>query len=198
LAYDSQRVSESDAETSELDPQVSPQPAWVETLLKVDRGVGTVEHVLLVLFLGTLIAMGAYQAIGRNFFNQSSVWSFEVLRYSVFFIAMTGAALSAQSKQIIRMDVLTRALSPRGRAYTRMATALFTIGACFFFAYAGWLLREALLDEKEFEVIRPATGVLAIPIGALAIAFHLGVQTIVMATTLARGELPPEEEQAVH
>jgi len=193
-------VSDREGETSsgEAESEATSHPSWVEALLKIDRGIGLAEQLLLCLFLGVLIGVGAYQAIGRNFFNKSPVWSFEVLRYSVFFIAMTGAALSAHTKQVIRMDVLTRALSPRGRAYSRIVTAVFTILVCIFFAYAGWTLREALLDEKEFSVIRPSTGVLAIPIGALLIAFHMLVQSIVMGTTLARGEIPVEDEQAVH
>ncbi len=176
----------------------SEDPGWVQTLLKIDRGVGLAEQSLLVLLLGTLIGIGAYQAIGRNFFNHSPVWSFEVLRYSVFFIAMTGAALSAHTKQVIRMDVLTRILSPRGRTYARIATALFTIFICCFLGYAGMKLRGAVLDESDYELIRPATGVLAIPIGMALIAFHMSVQIAVYAATLARGDLPEEDRQAVH
>lgn len=176
----------------------TPDPGWVQALLKVDRGAGLVEQSLLVLFLGALIGIGAYQAIGRNVFNSSPVWTFEVLRYSVFFIAMTGAALSAHTKQVIRMDVLTRILSPKGRSYARIATALFTIFICFFLAYSGMKLRGALLDEKDYEIIRPATGVLALPIGMMLIAFHMLVQIIVYGAALARGEVPREDRPAVH
>lgn len=191
-------MSDRSDNSTEAETDATPQPQWLQTLLRIDRGVGLAEQILLCVFLAVLIGVGAYQAIGRNFFNKSPVWSFEVLRYSVFFIAMTGAALSAHTKQVIRMDVLTRVLSPRGRAYTRIGTAVFTILVCLFFAYAGWTLREALLDEKEFSVIRPSTGVLAIPIGGLLIAFHMLVQAVEMTTALARGELPAEDEQAVH
>lgn len=180
------------------EPAASEDPGWVQTLLMVDRAIGRVEQSLLVLFLGSLIGIGAYQAIGRNFFNNSPVWTFEVLRYCVFFIAMTGAALSAHTKQVIRMDVLTRILPPKGRAYTRIVTALFTIFICFFLAYAALKLRGALLDERDYEFIRPATGVLAIPIGMGLIAFHMLVQITVYAVALARGELPEEDAQAVH
>ncbi len=191
-------MTENGADTPDTPDTPSGDPGWVRTLLKIDRGVGLAEQSLLVLFLGTLIGIGAYQAIGRNFFNKSPVWSFEVLRYSVFFIAMAGAALSAHTKQVIRMDVLTRLLSPKGRAYARIATAVFTILVCFFLAYAGMKLRGALLDERDYELIRPATGVLAIPIGTLLIAFHMTVQIIVYSAALARGEAPQEDAQAVH
>ena len=180
------------------EPAGSEDPGWIQVLLKVDRGVGLAEQSLLVLLLGTLICIGAYQAIGRNFFNKSPVWTFEALRYSVFFIAMTGAALSAHTKQVIRMDVLTRLLSPKGRAIARIITTVFTIFICFLLAYAGLKLRGALLDEKDYELVRPATGVLAVPIGAMLIAFHLLVQAVVFGATLARGEIPKEEGQAVH
>ena len=69
----------------------SDDPPWLLALLKIDRGVGLFEQGLLVALLAGLIAIGAFQAIGRNFFNTSPIWSFELLRYSVFFIAMTGA-----------------------------------------------------------------------------------------------------------
>lgn len=180
------------------DPPPAPTPGWLALLQRVDAAIGTAEQYALCALLAFLIALGAYQAIGRNFFNASPVWSFDALRISVFFIAMTGAALSAHTKQIIRMDVLTRILSPRGRALARIATALFTIAVCFFLAYAGWHLRTALLDEKDAAFLAPSTAVLALPIGALLIAFHLAVQSLAMTVAITRGELPEEEAQAVH
>jgi TRAP-type C4-dicarboxylate transport system permease small subunit len=176
----------------------SADPPWVLALLGIDRVVGLLEQAALVLLLGGLIFIGAYQAIGRNFFNHSNAWSFEVLRYSVFFIAMTGAALSAHTKQIIRMDVMTRVLSPRGRAYVRLLTAVFTVGICWLLFQAGLNLRDVLLDERDFALIPPSIGVLAIPGGALLIAFHVTIQQVVTVTRMARGELPNDDTQSVH
>lgn len=177
----------------------SNDPAWVQALLTVDRYIGLGEQALLVVFLVSLIAVGSYQAIGRNFLNLSPAWSFDALRYLVFFIAIFGAALSAHTKQVIRMDVLTRVLSPRGRAYARLTTGVFTIAVSLFLAYAFWHFRStALASETKYEFIPISTVALAMPIGMVLISFHILVQMIVMATTLARGEVPVEEEQAVH
>jgi TRAP-type C4-dicarboxylate transport system permease small subunit len=179
-------------------PTASNDPAWVRALLRVDRALGVGERVLVGLFLATLIGVGAYQAVGRNFFQHSPGWSFELLRYLVFFIALTGGALAAQGRQIINMDVLTRVLSPRGRAIANLATGAFTVAACVFLAYAGWRLRQGALLEERGELIRPATGVLALPIAALLMAFHVLVQNLQLAAMLARGEPPAPPQQAVH
>ncbi len=181
-------------------PPGSGNPVFVEVLLKIDRSIGFLEHVAVAVFLAMLVVVGSYTAIARNFLDSSPSWGDEVIRYSVFFIAMTGAALAAQTNQLIRMDVLTRALSPRGRAVARICTAAFTIAVCFVLAHAGQELREtALASEKSTaEFIEPVTAGLMIPVGALLIAFHVGVQMIELIAILARGETPPEETQSVH
>ena len=174
-------------------------PAFLHWMRQLDRVFGLLEQAVLAVLLLSLVGIGAYQAIGRNLFDSSALWSYEVLNYLVFFIALMGAALSAHTGQIIRMDVVTRALPPRGRAVARIATGLFTIAVCALLAYASLRLRrEALLDEHDYHIISSANGVLMLPIGASLIAYHVFVQLVGFVTALVRGETIADEQQSLH
>jgi TRAP-type C4-dicarboxylate transport system permease small subunit len=174
-------------------------PGFVKALQTLNRVLGMVEHGLLALFLGTLVAVGAYTAIARNFLHESPAWGDAVIRISVFFIAMAGAALAAQADQLIRWDVLSRALSRRGRAISRLVSAVFAIGMCGLLAYASLDLRSgALASEHGSEVLSAATVSLAIPLGSALIAVHIFVQAVTLASRIARNEFPEEETQSVH
>lgn len=173
------------------------EPGWLSALLAIDRAIGRAEQVVVAALLAILIGVAVYQAILRNLFHESPAWTFEAIRYAVFFIALSGAALSAHTQQILRMDVLTRALSPRGRAIARIVTALFTVAMCAAFGYGGLRLRAAVATETDYEILSAADGALALPIAAALIAVHQIIRAVQIAAGLARGEVI-EDDQAVH
>jgi TRAP-type C4-dicarboxylate transport system permease small subunit len=169
----------------------------LRALRAVDRAVGLAEQAVLIALLLALVGVGAFQTIGRNVFDSSPLWSYDLVQYLVFSIALIGAALSAHTGQVIRMDVVTRSLSPRGRAIARLATGAFTIAICGVLIHASFHLRTVLMDEKDFHLIRPSLGVLVLPVGAGLIAFHIAVQLAGFATALARGETVDEPHAAI-
>ena len=61
----------------------------------------------------------------------------DVLRYSVFFIAMTGAALSAHTNQLIPMDFVARSLSRVNRVRLRVLLSAFTVTICYLLVKGG-------------------------------------------------------------
>ena len=170
------------------------RPPGVAALEAIDGALGLVEKILLVGFLVVLIAIGASQAIVTQF-GKSWMWSEEVICYSVFFIAMTGAALSAQTSQLIAMDFLTRLLPPDRRALLRVLLQLFTVVVCALFVVGGMGLRQAASDESG-HVIPPELGLLALPIGAALIGLHVFLHVAVDLLYLLRGRTPPERHRA--
>jgi TRAP-type C4-dicarboxylate transport system permease small subunit len=176
-----------------------PDPAAVTMLRKVDDAVGRVEHILLVLFLGTLIGVGTYHSFASQVLNENAAWPFEMIRFSVFFVAMTGAALAAQRQRMISMDIVTRLLGPRRKAIARIFVGLFVVYISYLLVRGGMAVRESVIDETNFEVIRPATGLLALPVGGALIGFHYFVHTLIDILYLANGiEAPEEEALQVH
>ena len=169
------------------------EPTSVLALRRLDNIIGLAEQALLALFLLVLIGIGVAQAITIKLGTGLGVWSFEVLRYSVFFIAMTGAALSAQTGQLIAMDFVTRMLEQSQRMRLQVLLRLFTIAACVLLIEGGLNLAETeSVSAGASAFIDPALGLLALPIGAGLIGVHVALHLCIDVIYIVRGEVPPE------
>ena len=173
---------DADRRAMDVDTAISrrPPPSGVALLHAIDQAFGTAEQVLLVGLLGVLIGMGASTAIGTQL-GTSWSWSEEIIRYSVFFIAMAGAALSAQTKQLIAMDFVTRLLPANRRAALRLVLRTFTMTVCVLLVIAAWVLPGS--RSETYHVIPPKVGLLAIPIGAASSAFTCSCTLSWMSST---------------
>ena len=179
-------------------------PPGVALLRTIDNGLGTAEHGLLCVLLFTLVATGAAQilvtqlgwrGIGfEGFLHLSTAELGDIIKHSVFFIAMTGAALSAHTEQLISMDFVTRLLPASRRAWLRLLLRLFTVAMCILLAVGGATLRQGALTE-EGELIPPSIAILAIPIGAILLAIHVLLHFSIDLLFLVRGRTPPERTQ---
>ena len=176
-----------------------PAPRTAEVVQRLDGWLGRLETALLGLLILLLVGVGVYQSVASHFFDKNSTWTYELLRYAVFFIAMTGAALAAQRSRMINMDVVTRLLTPRRRAWLRIITALFVIPMCVLLYQGGMDMRHAATQRNQtYDIISETTGLLALPIGALLIGLHVLFHTIIDLTYLAAGLTPPEPDQRAH
>lgn len=172
-------------------------PPLVQLLRRINGAVGFLEQVALAVLLLVLIGVGTTQALTDQIANKTFAWSAEVIRYTVFYIAMFGAALASQQLRMISMDVLTRLFGPRGKAVLRIATGVMVISVCLLLVLGGLDARESTAKlSSNYELISPATGLLALPLGAALIAFHFALHAIMDATYLFLGITPPEEEEA--
>ncbi len=168
-------------------------PALVTKIERLDNAIGLAEHGFLAIVLFSLIGVGSYQFLASRLFHVNDTWPFEALRYLVFFCAMGGAALASQKGRMISMDFVARKLPPRGRIVLRIATSTFVVVACYLLYRGGMGVREAVAGE-EYEVIKPSTAFLALPLGGLLIGLHYVLHSLTDAIYLANGQIPPEEE----
>ena len=168
-------------------------PALVSAIERFDGALGTAEHAFLVLALFSLIGVGTYQFLASRLFSVNDTWPFEALRYLVFFCAMGGASLAAQKGRMISMDFLARKLPPRGRVILRILVSIFVMLACFLLFKGGMTVREVVSGE-EYDLIKPSTAFLALPIGGLLIGLHYFLHSLSDAVYLASGQIPPEEQ----
>ena len=194
------------AEPDQLEPPV------VGIIRRIDNTLGYAEQALLCVFLLVLISIGVIQAVSVKFGTGLGPWSFGALRYSVFFIAMTGAALSAHTGQLIAMDFVTRMLSRAARVRLQMLLRAFTVGISFLLVKGGLLVTESVAGaEKTGDGLLgflhsvfggdPSIGLLALPIGAGLIGLHVLMHLIIDVVYVAGGRLPPETsdpERSVH
>ncbi len=89
------------------------EPSGVALLRRANKAVGVVEQAVLAALLLTLITAAILQAIYGNLLNRELGWSDEVIRYSVYYIAMISAAFAAGRQRMISMDILTRVMTAR-------------------------------------------------------------------------------------
>lgn len=185
---------------ADIDKQDSAPPTGpVGALVRFDGLLGRVEQGLVALFLALLIGIGSYQAFIGILVGNKPAWADEYLRFMVFFVAMSGAALAAQQHKLIAMDIVSRLVPPRMRLVIKIVTALFSIAVCAWLAFAANELRaNALASEAGDGFITQYDAMLALPLALWLIVFHLAVSIAVMGQHLVRGTLPVEEGPSGH
>jgi len=188
---------ESDSPGQDVDPNA---PALVKTLRKVDGYIGVGELALLCLFLVIMIGSGVWETYA--FFTKTNeAKPAELIKFSVFFGALTGAALAAQRGQMISMDIISRLLSPKTRAWVRVVTTIFTVAMCFYMVKKGWQVYDVKAAEagkkgaEHYYYFNQAHGALAVALAGVMLAFHFTLHTVVDVAYLATGKVPPEDDE---
>jgi len=116
----------------------------------IDRliaGIRWVESALLVVLLGTMILLAAYQVIGRNFFDTGVLWGDSLVRVLVLWVTFIGATIASRDDQHIRIDLLTRFLTDRSNAWLTRFRNLFTAVVAGLFAW--YSLDFVMLDYQD-------------------------------------------------
>jgi len=99
----------------------------MQRLEKVGR---TVEDAVLVIILSGMILLAAGQIVARNFFDFGFIWSDELLRMLVLWIAVAGAVAASRTDKHINIAILDRFLPPRLYDVVKIIIDLFTAGVC--------------------------------------------------------------------
>lgn len=85
---------------------------------------------MLVLILGGMILLSGGQIILRNFFDIGFIWSDELLRMLVLWIALAGAVAASRDDRQINIAVLDRFLPKRPGAVVKIILHIFTAAVC--------------------------------------------------------------------
>lgn len=126
------------------------------------------------------------------------MWAIELIKVSVFGIAMLGAAFATHLNRNFSLDLLSRYLSNRGRAILRIIINLSTILAAGLLYYGGELVRESLQKGHESHELIPMWVVgWFMPVAGVLILLHSINHTIIEVSYLAAGRVAPEPDQAV-
>ncbi len=112
------------------------------------RDICTVcEDSLLLLILFTMIGLGTMQIVQRNIFGTSFVWTDELLRLLVLWLAMAGAVAASRDDRHIVIDLLSRFLNDKHALSIRSVIDLFTVAVC---ALLAWHTGRFVHGEWEF------------------------------------------------
>lgn len=105
------------------------------------------EDALLVVLLAAMIALATLQIVLRNVFDTGLVWSDELSRLLVLWLAMAAAIAASRDDRHIAIDVLSRFLSGRPLAAVRALVAAFTALIC---AVLAWQGARFVADARAF------------------------------------------------
>ena len=85
-----------------------------------------------------LIAAVMVQVIGRSIINDSPVWTEELTRFALLFLAAFGAGLSFRSGDLVNVDVVCESLPGRGPWLMRLISAMATAALCLILIKPAW------------------------------------------------------------
>lgn len=102
---------------------------------RIVRTVYAVETALLVSLLLVMIGVAVYQVLVRNLFGTGIVWGDELVRVSVLWVTMIGAASAAATDSHIRIDIVSRFASEQMNRVASRITSAFTALVC---GLLGW------------------------------------------------------------
>ncbi len=183
----------------EAAPPPADEPPAAARVRRIDEGIGRAETGVLIVAVTLLIGIAVYQVIADKLMDHRPTWPFEVIRYSVFFVAMAGAALASQRKGMFNMDLVTRKFSPRGRSILRIGTAVLVAVLAGLLINVALTLRANTVTTKEaHEVFSEADGYLALILGMSLIALHFVLHAVIEVIYLVNGKIPPDPPHGGH
>ncbi|MGP9804984.1 TRAP transporter small permease [Paracoccus sp. NSM] len=94
----------------------------------------------LLIFAAFMILMGSVllQVFSRTFLSTAPVWTEELTRFCLIFIAALGAGLALRSGDMVNVDLICESLPGRGPFVLRLVSAVITAGFALALLPAAW------------------------------------------------------------
>ncbi len=185
--------------TTEGHSEPAPGPIGLAAMvLRLDQSLAKIELAFVSIFVVALVLIGVYQFAITTVLKGRVDWADEMIRFLVFFTAMSAAALAAQQRRMMAIDFVPRLLSAKKRTIVRILLALFVVFICALLVWAGWLNRESqlLTEQSSDHIISIPDAMLAFPLGIGLIGVHFLFQAIIDGSFLLRRLTPPEPEMS--
>ena len=143
---------------------------------RVLRAVELVELVLGGLLLTVILVLVALQVVARVAGFNSPVWSGEIARFSLFWIAFGIAGYLMGREEHVTLGVIDHVLPRLGKVFVHAFSLLVVAATCLVFAYEGYDLLTS-------------TGVLRTPAAGIPVGWLYILPTAGMLLTAARALL---------
>ena len=121
------------------------KPSALDSL---DRYGRLAENALLLIILVLMLAVAVTQIVSRNVFNTGFVWADEFLRLTVLWVALLGSIAASRDHRHLRIDVLSRFMSPGILRWTNFLVDMFTALVCALLAYYSF---QFVAETREYE-----------------------------------------------
>lgn len=159
----------------------------------LDRVGRTGEDAVLVIILTSMILLAASQIFLRNFLNIGFIWSDELLRMLVLWIAVAGGVAASRSDKHINIAILDRYLPGRLKLAVKVLTHFFTAAIC---GLVTWHSVQFVQTSHEFGDVLMGTvpawiPQLVLPVGFGLICYRYSLFVFVDLLRLLKGERLP-------
>jgi C4-dicarboxylate transporter DctQ subunit len=147
---------------------------------KFNLWIERAETVVLVLILGIMVIFAFLQVVLRNIFHEGILWGDIFLRHLVLWVGFLGASLATREQKHINIDLFSRFMSEKGKAYIGVFTNLFSMFICYLLADAGWTFvqDEQMIGSVIFADIPAWYFQIIIPVGFLLMSFRFMILTL--------------------
>lgn len=102
---------------------------------------------MLVAILSAMIVLAAGQILLRNAFGIGFIWTDELLRVMVLWLAVAGAVAASRADRHINVAVLDQYVKGPFQPWLRAVTHGFTVGVC---AVVTWFSLQFVLTTREY------------------------------------------------
>ena len=148
---------------------------------------------LLMFFFVMMLGIAALQVLLRLFLHTGIIWGDIAARHMVLWVGFFGAYMATREDKHFHIDVLTRFLHPKLKAWFGAFSDLFAIVICYFMMQASLTFVEVGMDADSMLFLqvpqRAAAIIVPLGFGLMLIQFLLR-----MIENIVRGVRGPEAE----
>ena len=102
--------------------------SWLERPIRIAVGLA----------FAVLMAAVIVQVLGRSVFASSPVWTEELTRFALLYLAALGAGLSYRNGELVNVDLICEALPGPGPRIARLLAAIATMILCAMLIVPAW------------------------------------------------------------
>jgi TRAP-type C4-dicarboxylate transport system permease small subunit len=167
------------------------------TFTLLTEGLAALCRVAVGLAFAVMIGAVLLQVLGRSGIGSAPVWTEELTRFGLLFLAACGAGLAFRSGDLVNVDLVSEALPGRGPWLMRLLSAVATLGFCLLLI--GPSLHYVRIGAMQTS---PALGwrmdwihaSVLVLLGTLAVFAAVRVLAMLTGTSDGKPEKPAEDE----
>lgn len=106
-------------------------------IIKIFDGVLTLGGYATAFLVVLVTILLLYEVCTRYFLRSPSVWSLDIVRYTIFFLTFTGAAWLLREEGHVKVELITDFLTPKGKALMDGVTSAIAFLACCIYCWEG-------------------------------------------------------------
>lgn len=141
-------------------------------VLRLYRFLLQLEESLLVVILLSTIIFAVAQIFLRNFFHSGIPWGDSLVRILVLWLGLIGAMIASRDHRHIKIDILSRHMTPANQLWLRRFTDSITSIVCFIVAWYSFVFVRIEYQDgmRAFENVPVWVTEAIIPFGFFIIA----------------------------